>query len=396
MENISPVAQSRQRSGAMTFVVLSGPALGALMPLALVPSLPAIASHFGGSHGSAVAEAVIAVPALMVLVGSPFVAGFAERYGLRRCLIVSLLLYSLAGSAGLVATGTLGLLASRMLLGLSGAGILTLSVAMIANYYAGSMRERLYGLGSCIAAIVCAVVSTAGGWLVDTAGWRAPFSFYFLGLAVTAVAALMPKRSFIAPEKGKIAQKSSASIARLWPFYAVLTSLSVGLFVPYVDGPFLLDEATHSAGLLRGEIFSSMLALSAVSAAFFEVFAGRLGENRLLIIVALMLGSGEMMIARSHGIAALFCGFLTSGAASSLVMPTMTSIILQRVPLSGRSRAAGLIFSCVYLGQFLTPVVSSLLRTFLSRQGAVFSIGAALIVIVGVAVKTSSAFRRKP
>jgi MFS family permease len=74
----------------------------------------------------------------------------------------------------------------------------------------------------------------------------------------------------------------------------------------------------------------------------------------------------------------------------------MTSIILQRVPLSGRSRAAGLIFSCVYLGQFLTPVVSSLLRTFLSRQGAVFLIGAALIVIVGVAVKTSSAFRRKP
>jgi MFS family permease len=256
------------------------------------------------------------------------------------------------------------------------------------------MRERLYGLGSCIAAIVCAVVSTAGGWLVDKAGWRAPFSFYFLGFAVMAIAALMPKRSFIAPDRGKSAQKGAASIARLWPFYAVLTSLSVGLFVPYVDGPFLLDEATHSAGLLRGEIFSSMLALSAVSAAFFEVFANKLGENRLLIIVALMLGSGEMMIARSHDIAALFCGFLTSGAASSLVMPTMTSIILQRVPLSGRSRAAGLIFSCVYLGQFLTPVISSLLRTFLSRQGAVFCIGAALIVIVGVAIKTSSAFHR--
>jgi len=370
--------------------------MGALMPLALVPSLPAIAGHFGGAHGSAVAEAVIALPALMVLVGSPFVAGFAERYGLRRCLIVSLFFYSLAGSAGLVSNGVAGLLASRVLLGLSGAGILTLSVAMIANDYAASMRERLYGLGSCIAAIACAVVSTAGGWLVDTAGWRAPFSFYLLGFAVMAIAALMPKRAFIAPDKGMSAQQSAASIARLWPLYAVLTSLSVGLFVPYVDGPFLLDEATHGAGLLRGEIFSSMLALSAVSAAFFEVFARRLGEPRLLIIVALMLGSGEMMIARGYSIAALFCGFLTSGAASSLVMPTMTSIILQRVPLSGRSRAAGLIFSCVYLGQFLTPVVSSLLRTFLGRQGAVFCIGTALIGIVGLAIRTSSAFQRSP
>ncbi|MHA1516457.1 MAG: MFS transporter [Candidatus Heimdallarchaeaceae archaeon] len=76
----------------------------ALIPLSAIvvtPSLPAMASFFSSIPNiETLVKLVITIPALAVVVGSPFVGMIIDRWGRRNLLIGALIIYGLSGTSG--------------------------------------------------------------------------------------------------------------------------------------------------------------------------------------------------------------------------------------------------------------------------------------------------------
>ena len=136
---------------------------------------PSLAEHFAGQRdGALFAQLVMTVPAVLLIVSATLAGLIAERIGRRRVLVAALVLFVLAGTAGLYAPDATTLIASRLLLGLAGGAVLTSSLSLAGDFPEGGARERVLGFAGAGGAAGAIVALNAGGWLVDTAGWRGP------------------------------------------------------------------------------------------------------------------------------------------------------------------------------------------------------------------------------
>ena len=137
--------------------------------------------------GASTAGAQWLINAYLLPLGALVLLGGAagDRYGRRRIFMTGLGLFALA-SAACAAAPTLGvLLAARALQGIGAALLMPASLAILGGAFAGEARGRAIGTWAAAGAVTGAIGPVLGGWLVDTAGWRAIF---LINLPIAAAA----------------------------------------------------------------------------------------------------------------------------------------------------------------------------------------------------------------
>jgi EmrB/QacA subfamily drug resistance transporter len=147
--------------------------------------LPAI----GRSLRASATELQWAVNAYLLPLSALLLLGGAlgDLYGRRRLLLVGISLFA-TGSAGCAFAASLDwLVAARILQGLAAALMLPNSLAILGDGFEGKERDRAVGIWAACASVASAIGPLLGGWLVDTAGWRAIFLIN-LPLAAAATA----------------------------------------------------------------------------------------------------------------------------------------------------------------------------------------------------------------
>lgn len=83
------------------------------------PALPAIQREFANAPNAGVLVGlVLTMHGLFIAVGSPIIGALADRYGRRWLLLVSTVVYALAGGSGFVLDSLIAILAGRAVLGL--------------------------------------------------------------------------------------------------------------------------------------------------------------------------------------------------------------------------------------------------------------------------------------
>jgi len=381
------------------FVIFMGPSLGGLAPLGLAVDQPALAAHFGGGEtGMLQAGTVFSAPSLAIIIGAPLGGYLAERFGYRLTLLIALLLYAVMGPAGLVIDGYLPLLATRLVLGLAAGAVMAVYLALAAAYFDGTQRSKVIGFAVATSTIVGMLALALGGELVELGGWRAPFAMYLIG-AVTLVVAWAavrgPFHKQIRAAKVRGAPGPLRLIAQLWPVYLVLMIVSIGTFMPSAGGPFLLK----ANGIERPGAQGLLLSIGSGSAFFTAAGYGFLrqwfSDWALFILIAGAMGVGLAAAAPLHDWAALFAAFLVVGVGTGFKAPVAASILMAKAPAHVRAAAAGLNFSCIFLGQFLGPFVLRLLVGPLGIQGAFLAVGGALIA-TAAAIAIAGIGKEKP
>jgi EmrB/QacA subfamily drug resistance transporter len=120
----------------------------------------------------------------------PLGAWLARRYGERRVLVASLLLFAL-GCLGVGGARTIqAVLGWRLLQGLGGGLLIPVGQAMAYRAYPPSARAQLTSVVMTVALLVPALSPAVGGLVADHASWRAMFFGMLPLAAVTAVLAL--------------------------------------------------------------------------------------------------------------------------------------------------------------------------------------------------------------
>jgi MFS family permease len=358
-----------------TFVAVAGPALIALVPMAVAPALPAMAAHFAaGSDGAFFAQMVMAVPALMIIVSSALTGFLAERLGRRAVLLTALLLYAASGLACAVIPSAAGLIAARLLLGFAAGMVMTCSMSIVADFPEGPERDRVLGWASAGAAFMAVLALTFGGLLVEALGWRGPFALYALALIVLAVAwRAVDNQAQGLRHAGEPRRRVTPL---LWPVLLLTLVLTIGLFMPGIQGPFLLQAEGVTQAATQGLILASYSLTAAIVAAFYGRIAAVLAMRGRIVLAALGLGGGALLMAGLHGGATtLALGCIVTGAGAGLVEPVTVSLALQRTPAALHTRAIGVLLGAVFLGQFLNPLLIDPLRASLGIHGAFVTVG---------------------
>ncbi|MDQ6628637.1 MAG: MFS transporter [Pseudomonadota bacterium] len=164
-----PVAFDRKRFRTLFFAVMLPMFLAAVDQTLLATATPVISRELGGLRETSwLAVGYLLASVIMV----PLYGRLGDRFGRRRLLGIAILVFSL-GSLACGVAPTLGLLvAARVLQGLGGGGLMTLSQALIGEVVPPGQRARNQTYFAIIFTLAAVGGPVIGGLIVHHASWR--------------------------------------------------------------------------------------------------------------------------------------------------------------------------------------------------------------------------------
>ncbi|WP_336951314.1 MFS transporter [Sphingobium aromaticivastans] len=370
-------------------ICVAGPTLVSLIPMAAAPAMPAMAARFGsGEDGTLFAQMVMTMPAIMLILAAPVAGLIAARFGRRVTLLVSLVLYLIGGAGVLLVDSATPLIALRLLLGVAGGGLLTSSLALIGEHFEDNAREKVLGYATSASSLVAALALMFGGALVDWAGWRAPFSLYLFALPLlfAALAVIKPASAPVQEESRLTEHHGGRPLLHMWPYYALLMLLTIGMFTPAIQLPFLLEARQITSASFQGSIIAGTSIIAIFSAGGYGWGRRWLGVHGFLAVDAASMAIGIALIALAPATWMIFVGCLFVGIGAGMSEPAIASLIFDRTPAWLHALAMGLIVSALNLGQFVNPLAMAPLRHMLGLPGSFLVLasllGAAAVFII--------------
>lgn len=353
----------------------------------ITPSLPGLQAEFSDNPAAAtLTRLLITAPSLLVAVIAPFAGALTDRLGRRRPLLIGLILYAVAGTAGLYLASLEAILASRLALGLGVATIMVAQAALIGDYFQGPERGRLLGYQMAATNVGGLVFVTSAGAMAATDP-RLPFAIY--GLAIV----FFPFLWRVLPEPTPAATGHDAAVSEPapepgWQLTVVIMSAAAGLtFVIFYAVPTQLPyhlqglgmTAPQKAGYVMGSMMFAAAIMSVVSG-WIRPWLGRIGTP---VSGYLTLAMGFSAVASGDTLGVEMFGTGLIGAGLGLCMPTFITTALNVTPARHRGLVSGAVTSAIFLGQFLSPLATQPLVTRLGYAGA-FGVGAAGFVALAV------------
>jgi len=123
------------------------------------------------------------IPSLAVALFSVPIGRLSDRVGARRILVIGMSGYGLAGLLPLWLDSLPAIVASRFVVGVCEAAVMTASTTLISLYFSGLQRDRWLAAQVASTNVVGVLVVLAGG-VAGEYGWRAPFFAYAIALVL--------------------------------------------------------------------------------------------------------------------------------------------------------------------------------------------------------------------
>lgn len=372
------------RATRATLVIVAS--LTVMSGTTVAPALPTMAAHFSGSEGNATelwTRLVLTGPALTIALCAWGMGRVVDDIGRLRPLIVALIAYALAGSAGLWLDSLPALVISRMALGVTVAAVMTSGTALAADYFAGAERERFLSRQAAFIGYGGVMFLILGGGLANV-HWRAPFAVYLVSLPVLVMVMITlwePDRHPVQTVCGDRPDHASAP-----PWLPLVLHVFAGLvFVAFYQVPsqlpFLVGQVrAGTPPWLVGVIVATLNLVSATTAMNYGRVRRACSMPTIMGLgfLILGLGLGGVYLSPSLSWAWFFTGL--AGIGLGLGMPNLTVWILAITPPSHRGRAAGGQTAGIFLGQFAAPLLAEPLVQAFGVSSA-FA-GAAILMLV--------------
>ncbi|MBW4507667.1 MAG: MFS transporter [Scytonematopsis contorta HA4267-MV1] len=343
--------------------LLASSSLTVMSGATIAPSLPAMQDHFASiTNAQLWVRLVLTIPALFIVIGSPIAGVIVDRLGRKPLLVVSAVLYGLAGCSGFFLNSLFAILAGRALLGLAVAGVMVSATTLIADYYIGQARANFMGLQAGFMGLGGVIFLSAGGALAE-ANWRYPFLIYLFSwilLPLILVSIFEPNRTIPEMLSGENQQKTSPATPRnlLILVYGITTLVQTIFYLIPVQLPFYLRNLNNATPAQSGQAIALCTLLSAFGSIMYGKVKARLDFVSILPFIFTFLGIGYTLIGFGKNLGVIMLGLAVAGVGLGLLMPNMTVWVSSTVPDAVRGRALGGLSTSLFLGQFLSPIIA--------------------------------------
>ncbi|MFF3372421.1 MFS transporter [Streptomyces sp. NPDC002680] len=356
-------------------LLMAGSCLPILGAVLIAPVLPKMQDHFASVPGAkALVPLALTVPALALALLAPFAGVVVDRVGRKRLLIVATLLYAVFGTAPLWLESLGGIIASRALVGITEAAIMTCCTTLIGDYYSGRRRVKYLALQTMCASASATAFFVIGG-AAGSAGWRVPFWVYAVSLALAPLMAAALPNPAARPTAGiGIAAGTEAHRPFPWRQLGGICALTFfGAMVFYtvpVEMAYLLDDL----GVENSGVIGLSTAIASAATVGGAVTFARLGRSPDPMLPAVLTvcaaGFGLMFLAGSAPL--LVVGAVVNCVGTGMLLPALLTSAMSRLDFEDRGRGTGLWMAAFFGGEFICPLV------LLAGESAVGSLAGAV------------------
>lgn len=275
-------------------------------------------------------------------VGQLFWGPLADRFGRRRTLHVSLLLYGVAAVAAAVSPTLAAVVVTRSLWGFAAAGPRIVAMTVVRDSFEGLHASQAMSSLMAVFIVVPIVAPSIGAGFVAVASWRLLFAFCALFGAVMLVWSSRLPETLRPEHRMDLSARRIASAGRLVlanrqsAGYLLAVTALMGAFVAYLSGfENVIDQAYDQAAAFPF-IFGGLAAVMGVMMVTNRRLVGRFGAVR----VARAAFAGEVLVAAAGVVVAgvtdgrpplwlflvLMAGLLSCQA---VLLPNLTSMALE-------------------------------------------------------------------
>ncbi|GAB0117947.1 MFS transporter [Acidisoma sp. 7E03] len=349
-------------------ILLTGSCLPVLGAVLLGPVLPDIQRHFHATPGVAILTPLtLTLPALMIGLFSFAAGAMIDRFGRRGPLLVALLLYGLFGCAPLLLDDLHAILATRGVLGVMEAVIMTTCTTLIGDYFAAGRRRRLLALQGGIASFSATVFFAIGGALGEF-GWRTPFWLYASAIVMLPLCWRLLPEPTLAPATARVDAKALGAaepmrtpwgvLLTAYPF-ALVTGIAL-LMIP-VQAGYLFNQMGVTSPAVIGLTSAANQGAVCIGALLTRRFLAA-GFGKIFFIGFATAGLGLVLVAQVQTPHGLIAGGVINGFGCGVLLVGLLTWTLENLPVAVRGRGTGGFQACIFLGEFLSPLVVFALR----------------------------------
>ncbi|MFF3614352.1 MFS transporter [Streptomyces sp. NPDC002580] len=220
-------------------------ALGALVASMLVlgfdmtilnVALPTIARDLGASTGEQqwMADAYVVVFAALMLPAGLL----GDRFGRRRMLVTGLGIFLAGSLVGALVDDVTWVIAARALMGVGGALVMPLALAVLPSLFGADERAKAVGAVSAASALGLPLGPIIGGWLLNHFWWGSVFlvNVPMAAIGITACLLLLPETRDPASPKVDAVSTALTAVGLSALIYAIIEAPSRGWGDPLVLG----------------------------------------------------------------------------------------------------------------------------------------------------------------
>lgn len=354
-----------------TFMIISLTFTSLLGFPIIAPALPAVRDALNISiENIGWVMAAYSAPGIIFI---PLIGLVADRFGKKRVLVPSLLLFALSGCACVFSKNEEMLYLFRFIQGIGACALGTLNVSMAADYFFNQDRVKIMGYIGATQNIGSGLLPIIGGALAGIL-WFYPFITPLLALPI----GLFIIYNMDEPQKNTRERKidTRAFLHRAWLKLNDRTVIELvfltggfifigfGAFITYI--PLFLKDTFNTPALIIGLIVGSR----ALTGVLVASQLGRLANYfsyRILIFssfIALALGMIVVPLAQNQWV--LMFSAVCYGGSFGVLRPSLQFLILEHAPEDLRSTFASAINFGLRVSQTLSPVCVGLLMIFVS------------------------------
>jgi MFS family permease len=323
------------------------------------PAFPEVRQQFGVSVGQVgLLITVFTLPGVFLTF---FAGALSDRFGRKRILVPSLLLFGSAGGACALAPNFETLLLLRVLQGVGAASLGALNVTLVGDLFSGRERTTALGYNSSVLNVGTASYPAIGGALAAF-GWYYPFALPLLAIPVALLVLFSlrnpePRNDQELKEKAQSVweRAKNGCVIGLFANTFVVFVILFGALIAYL--PSFMSERFGSGSLFIGLVLAS----TSITAALASTQAGRLAERfseKVLIRTSYLLYAVSLcLVPLVPSVWLLFVPTVLFGVAQTLNLPSAFSLLNEAAPDENRGAFISLNSTILRLGQTLGPVL---------------------------------------
>lgn len=326
--------------------------------VSLFPAIPKLFTQFGGMPNAAfLIPAIVTIPSLSAAIFAPLAGILADRYGRRRSFIFGMGLYVAAGIVPLFTSDLAVIIASRAVLGFAEAFAITLSTALIGDYF-GDRRHRWVAWVGIATSIAGTGLIAIGGALADIS-WRGPFAIYLAAIPAFVMAVLFIDE----PANGASGSRSRMPVSFPWREAAIIGAVTLVTSVLYYVEPLNIARVLDLRGAgssTRIGLIQAATSLTYIAGALLYRRLHAQPTGRLLALAGLFIGLGQLLIGFGHSWHVAAIGAAVQQLGGGMIIPTLLAWGQALLPFEQRGRGMGIWATAFFSGTFVcSPIVTA-------------------------------------
>jgi len=362
--------------------------MGVLAFAIIAPALPDLADELGVSRGSiGLVQGAVAVPGIFL---AAYIGYLADRFGRRRVIRISLLLFGTFGLMSFFARSFWLLVGTRTLQGLGTSGLLSLGVVLIGDLFEGVERRRAMGINMAALTMTTTLAPILGGFIAEGGAFR-PFLVYFVAFPVFFLARRLPDSASDPPsppfrhfrEAMQLLKRRGKRSDFLGVLPMSLITLGVFLGLGLTVLPLFLEREFGLGVSQRGLIAAILSGSSSFASISSGWVAMRLKPRQVLTAAFSFMVVGFTVVGLAPSLWVLPLGLVVLGLATGSIFPLLQDYSASVGPAHYRGMLVGTWVSANRVGQFVGPAGGTAVAESIGDRRAYFA-GAAVMGVVAV------------